>query len=103
MTPESELESKPGLLVSELESELESHDAGIGIRVGLRIFGKQWNQNRSHLLLELESELESELVPDSFTAVVNSLPNTPLVSVRQKYANEVGGLPLDTGHTKFIW
>ena len=41
-------------LESELESE--SHDAGIEIRIGIKIFGQHWNRN--HLLLE--SELESE-------------------------------------------
>ena len=56
MIPESESESKPGLLESELE--LESHDAGIGIRVATKFFGKHYyrNQNRNHLLLELEPE-----------------------------------------------
>ena len=52
MIPESELESKPGLL--ELESE--SCDAGIGIRIGIKVFGKTgtgiritcyWNRNWS--------------------------------------------------------
>ena len=54
---ESESESKPGLVESELESE--SHDAGIRIRIGIKLFGKHWNwsQNWNHFLLE--SELES--------------------------------------------
>ena len=58
MIPESESESKPGLL----ELELESHDAGIGIRVATKFFGKHYyrNQNWNHLLLESESE--SDLV-----------------------------------------
>ena len=58
MIPESELESKPGMLESELESE--SHDARIGLRIGTKFFGKHYypNQNWNHLLLE--SELESE-------------------------------------------
>ena len=41
----------PGLL--ELEYESESHDAGLGIRIGIKNFGKPWNQN--HLQLESES------------------------------------------------
>ena len=55
---ESESESKPGFLESDLDAE--SNDAGIGIRIGIKVFGKHWtrNQNRNHLLLE--SELESE-------------------------------------------
>ena len=56
--PESESESKPGLLESELESE--SHDAGIGIRIGIKFFGKHWNRNQNRNHFFLESELESE-------------------------------------------
>ena len=56
MILESESESKPGLL--ELESK--SHDAGIGVRVEIKLFGKHWNRNQhlKHLLLELELEKE---------------------------------------------
>ena len=56
--PESESESKPGLLESELESE--SNDAGIGIRIGIKRLGTHWNQNQNRNHLLLESELESE-------------------------------------------
>ena len=40
-----------------LELELESHDAGTGIRI--KIFGQRWNRNQNwyHLLLEPELEL----------------------------------------------
>ena len=47
------MESKPGLV----ESKLESHNAGIGIRIGIKLF--LWkHENRNHFLLD--SELESE-------------------------------------------
>ena len=51
---ESESETKPGLL----DSELESQDAGIRIRIGIKFIRKHWNwnQNWDHLLLESESE-----------------------------------------------
>ena len=46
MIPESE--SKPGFLESELDSE--SHDAGIGSKIRIIVFGIRWNrnQNRNH-------------------------------------------------------
>ena len=79
--------------------ESESHDAGIGIRIGIKIFGQHWNRNqnrnwnRNHgfwKTLEsesesestlVESELESEsLVPESFTTLnINMIYSTPLL------------------------
>ena len=94
MIPESELESKPGLLVFELESESESesHDAGIasesesdpeflgntGIRIGVtcywnrnwnrnRNWNQNWNRNWNHGFQQtLESESESALVESNW-------------------------------------
>ena len=40
-----ESESKPGLLESELESE--SHDAGIGSKIRIIVFGMLWNRNQN--------------------------------------------------------
>ena len=39
--------------------ESESHDAGIGIRIEIKIFGLHWNQNWNHSLLDLKLESES--------------------------------------------
>ena len=72
MIPESESESKPGLLESELE--LESHDAGIGIRVATKFFGKHYyrNQNRNHLLLKFESKSLNLYITHIYSGVIIS-------------------------------
>ena len=75
-----ESESKPGLLESELESE--SHDAGIGIKIGIVGCGKtlESESESDSTLLEWQSELESK-----GTGIINNLGDISMKIKQEEY------------------